>query len=169
MFNRTHNELKELGFIVLENRLDGLGCTLYSNKQYLVVVKYYKNPSKEIIRNESIKIREELFHLNFNVWNAYFLICIDEDVSKDFLYLIEKDTKGLRKYVMKDIKDFDRIPILSKEKGEFIFNVELSNSNQFSEVEEILDLLKIQNGLEVKLSTEKINEIVSNVMVRMVD
>lgn len=162
--------MQELGFDILdENRLVDLGCTLYSNNHFYVVVKYYKHPSKEIIRNESIKIREELFHLNFNVWNAYFLICIDDSVTKDFMYLTEKDTKGIRKYVIKDLKDFDRIPILYRGNGEFTFNVELSNSNQFSEVKDLLELLKIQNGMEVKLSNEKINEIISNVMDRMVD
>lgn len=167
IFNKTHNQLEQLGF--KESKLTGniysVGCTFYSNLKFNILLKYYPKPSVEIIKEESKKLREELFYGNYNVWNSYFLICVDESASKDFTYLIEKDKKGLRKYVIKNQKDFDRIPFLDNVQESSQFKVEIfDGKNTSSEVESILKHINSSNGTEINFTNQDVNNIVQLVI-----
>lgn len=167
IFNRTHNELEELGFKMNKEEIeeiDSIGCVLYSNSKFNILVKYFSNPKEEFIREESIRLRERLFYLNYNVWNSYYLVCVNDSVSKDFTYLLEKETKGLRKYVVKSIKDFDRIPLFDKSRGSREFQVEFTTAEEDKEVSNILELVRKNNGLETKFSNQKVNDIIQEII-----
>ncbi|MGO0257939.1 ABC-three component system middle component 1 [Priestia aryabhattai] len=172
IFNRAHNELQELGFQLLDEveHVNSLGCSLYSNRHFHVLVKYYSNPTESVVRDESTKIREALFHLNYNVWNSYFLVCIDSKfATKDFVYTIEKDTKGVKKYVISDIKDFNRIAIFDKGENNIDFKMDSSNTDSSSDILEIVDTVKSHKGAAIKFSNEKVSEIVDKIMNGMIN
>jgi hypothetical protein len=163
IFNSTNNELEELGFKRNDEQIKELiaiGCTLYSNNKINILVKYFNRPKEKEIREESIKLREVLFYLNYNIWNSYYLVCVENSVSKDFTYLLEKETRGLRKYVIKSISDFDRIPFFDKPQESNGFEIEFSGEEDNSDVSKILELVKQNNGLEINLTNQKVNEIV---------
>lgn len=167
IFNRTHNELEELGFKMNKEEIeeiDSIGCVLYSNSKFNILVKYFANPKEEFIREESIRLRERLFYLNYNVWNSYYLVCVNDSVSKEFTYLLEKETKGLRKYVVKSIKDFDRIPLFDKSQNSHGFSVEFTTAEEDKDVANILELVRKNNGLETNFTNQKVNDIIQEII-----
>jgi len=166
IFNSTHNELEKMGFTINKKVIEeikSIGCTVYSNSNFNVLVKFFANPSEEIIREESIQLRENLFYLNYNVWNSYFLVCVEDTVSKDFTYVLEKETKGIRKYVVKNVKDFDRIPIFNKLDTSSIFNIDFYAAERDKNVMNILELIKKNNGLETKFTNQVVEDIVQKI------
>jgi len=167
IFNRTHNELEELGFKMNKEEIEeihSIGCVLYSNSKFNILVKYFYNPKEECIREESIRLRERLFYLNYNVWNSYYLVCVNDSVSKDFTYLLEKETRGLRKYVVKSIKDFDRIPLFDKSGGSRNFQFEFTSTEEDKDISNILELVKKNNGLETKFTNQVVNDIIQEII-----
>ncbi|MBY6053430.1 ABC-three component system middle component 1 [Cytobacillus firmus] len=163
IFNRINNELEELAFKRNEEQIeeiDAIGCVLYSNNKFNILVKYFGKPKENEIREEAIRLREALYYLNYNIWNSYYLVCVEDSVSKDFTYLLEKETKGLRKYVIKSISDFDRIPFFDKSQSGNDFEIEFSDEEGNAEVAKILELVKRNNGLETNLTNQKVNEII---------
>ncbi|MEQ6047981.1 hypothetical protein U2I53_03015 [Lysinibacillus capsici] len=165
IFNLTHNELEDLGFTRNPEEIEeinSIGCVLYTNSKFNILVKYFTNPKEEIIREESIRLREQLFYSNFNVWNSYYIVCVNDSVSKDFTYLLEKDTKGLRKYVVKSKKDFDRIPIFDKTKSTNDFSIKFKTNDH--EISNILEIVKKHKGLETNFNTQKVNDIIQEII-----
>ncbi|WP_393959896.1 ABC-three component system middle component 1 [Priestia megaterium] len=174
IINRVHNELESLNFerILDINELNEIGFSLYTNNKINIAVKYYYHDCDfDLIKVESNKLREELFKLNYNIWNSYMFICIDNnEEDKDFVYLVEKDTKGLRKYVVQTIKDFDRIPFFNTQKiaNEF---TEINSANKINsaEVTTILEYIKTNQGTEKKLSLSEIDYIVNKMLNKVGD
>lgn len=170
--NRVHNELESLNFerILDIEELNKIGFSLYTNGKINIAVKYYHyNPSFDLIKVESNKLREELFNLRYNIWNSYVFICVNNNnEDRDFVYLVEKDTKGLRKYVIQTVKDFDRLPFLNTKKVASEFT-EINSINKInnSEVNTILEYIKINQGTEKKLSLTEIDYIVNKMLNRV--
>ncbi|MBX9987158.1 ABC-three component system middle component 1 [Priestia aryabhattai] len=174
IINKIHNELDNLNFeTILDNsELNEIGVSLYSNNKVNIAIKYYhNNPGFDLIKVESHKLRETLFKLGYNIWNSYMFICPNNDEDdKDFVYLVEKDTGGLRKYVIQTIKDFDRIPFLNVQKSTNKFNeINAIDKTNSSEVNTILEYLKENRGMEKKLSVNEVDYIVRKMLNRVIE
>lgn len=89
----------------------------YSSKISVVLKEYQKFQEEKIIE-DVVKTRAFLRNLDINIWNTYYLILLDnelnyfEDVKK--YYSIEKNSKGIRKYLLVNNNDFIRMPFLEK-------------------------------------------------------
>lgn len=74
-----------------------------------------------------------LSNKNYNIWNIYYLILIEEDIDFDNRnYSIERNYKNLRKYIIHSESDLKRIPFL-----ESAFN----DSESFSIGSDLYDLI----------------------------
>ena len=62
----------------------------------------------------SFVIDKFLFNKNINIWNTYLLLCVKNGVKleQENEYLIERNQKGFRKYVIMSKDDLKRIPFL---------------------------------------------------------
>lgn len=169
IFNQLNNTLENYGF----NRnfvkgIDNLGAILYEYEHIKVLVKHYNiAPEPKHVGDEAIELRERLLELDMNVWNTYYLICIDNEVEFDDIYIIERNTRGLRKYVIREIFDLSRIPFLDAQ-GQLI-EVNHKSKNEGGKkispvVEEIEKQIKQNNGVEEKLNNRKIEEIVCQII-----
>ncbi|MGR5913924.1 ABC-three component system middle component 1 [Bacillus pacificus] len=64
-----------------------------------------------MFKHECLNIREILIDLDKNIWNSYYLICLEgeiEGLNKDLIYLLERDKVAIRKYVIQNKSDIYR-------------------------------------------------------------
>ncbi|MGE6598027.1 ABC-three component system middle component 1 [Bacillus proteolyticus] len=134
-------------------------------KQTNVVLKEYSDSSvSKQIRSDAVDIRSILNKIGVNVWNTYFLICTSSS-SKSIPYSIEKDSVGLRKYVINSIDDFKRIPFLditTSNEGDGSNNNEIKiHSTQNENLNSMIDYIISVDGLQRNLNGEELDEILS--------
>ncbi|WP_144499216.1 ABC-three component system middle component 1 [Bacillus sp. FDAARGOS_235] len=172
IFNQLNNTLESYGFKRnLVKSIDSLGVILYEHEHINVLVKHYNiAPEPKHIGDEAIELRERLLMQDMNAWNAYYLICIDNEVEFDDVYIIERNTRGLRKYVIREIFDLDRIPFLNthsqlREKSDKNKNGDEKEIPPI--VEEIERQIKQNNGIEERLDNKTIEEIASQIINRV--
>lgn len=96
---------------------------LYCSNEQLninLIAKEYTNFSFDEIVQEVIDIRSILVKKNMNIWNTYFLILLEdtyeENENEYQVYSIERNSQGLRKYVIKNENDLYRIPFVKNDK-----------------------------------------------------
>jgi hypothetical protein len=93
-----------------------------------LIIKQYKKFDEKEIMNDVIKARLLLRELDINIWNTYYLILLDEnDFSKKW-YNIEKNSKGIRKYLIFSEDDFLRIPFLERKPTEILGDLVFDNN-----------------------------------------
>ena len=100
----------------------------------LVLKEYNNKPNSDKVRSDVIDIRTKLVKLGENIWNTYFLVCTEKQ-SDTPPYSIEKDSVGLRKYVINSQEDFARIPFLDT----------ITTSNGASDKKTIMEIQKTVN------------------------
>ena len=126
-------------------------------KEYISATMYHQ------IRSDAVDIRSKLNKLDENVSNTYFLVCT-KDEFETFPYSIEKDSVGLRKYVIKSYSDFKRIPFLDKidieEQSGKNVNVKMY-SEQNGHLNNVIEYIHSREGFQRKLEKKEINEILS--------
>lgn len=83
------------------------------------VIKEYKSNQCNIgkVLEDVLNARIILRKHNINIWNSYFLVLIDFEEKKEneissHIYNIERNSSGLRKYVIIDKEDLLRIPFI---------------------------------------------------------
>lgn len=130
--------------------------------QINVVVKEYKE--KEVssqVRSDAVDVRTILNKAGENIWNTYFFICKEnEDVN--IPYSLEKDSIGLRKYVINSPEDFNRIPFLDQENsydGEREASIKLPSINNTSNLEKVVERIISIDGLQRELGTDDLKSI----------
>ncbi|WP_024571977.1 ABC-three component system middle component 1 [Bacillus subtilis] len=99
---------------------------IFLEKEHInIVVKEYKeDPNEKNIVNDVMDIKLMLKKMHKNSWNSYFFILLPPE-SRLSPYVIEKDPRGIRKYVIRDYRDFTRIPFLN-------LSVNLEDKNKFN-------------------------------------
>lgn len=105
-----------------------------SEINYGFIIKEYKgkNFGTKQILDDVLNARVLLKKHDVNIWNSYYLVLIDEKLSidselKNHLYNIERNSNGLRKYVIIDKDDLLRIPFI-KTNQENILQLNFSSS-----------------------------------------
>lgn len=103
------------------------------------------------------------YKLNIN--NTYLILCTNIKIDYETFFMIERDTKALRKYVIRNEKDLNRIPFLDNtegSKGESIqMNYEVEENDY---LKEILNYIKENSGQHNKLNTQQIDYSVEMIM-----
>ncbi|WP_312420993.1 ABC-three component system middle component 1 [Anaerospora hongkongensis] len=119
-YNLTYKRLIENGFIRANIDLLNEKDVLFFQKGHVNILlkKIYNIEALNNILDEALVIRKVLLDHSCNVWNTYLVICIDCEFDNDDIYLTERDTRAIRKYVIKCEQDLNRIPYLDHIKDE---------------------------------------------------
>jgi len=133
-------------------------------EQTNVVIKEYSDTNiTNQIRSDAVDIRSTLNKLGENVWNTYFLVCTNSNF-KSIPYSIEKDSVGLRKYVINSTIDFKRIPFLdistTLEDDDSNNDIKIY-STQNDNLNSVIDYIISLDGLQKDLKEAEMNEILS--------
>lgn len=142
------------------------------NNNISIVIKKYKEFSEENILEDVLKARGLLRENNINIWNSYYLILFSNPKNllktKPNVYSIERNSKGLRKYVVLNEDDLYRIPFIKPDQInranlDFQTNfMEILNTDD-SDISKIIRWIMESDGdlIEIKKRTikEKISEI----------
>jgi hypothetical protein len=131
-----------------------------------IVLKEYDDILPNQIRSDSVDIRSILNNLNENVWNTYFLITSSSG-EKFIPYSLEKDSIGIRKYVINTLDDIKRIPFLDiitmPLGGSDTTNIKL-HTDKSQNLNTIIDHIISFEGLQRDLAEEEVSEIVSKLI-----
>lgn len=145
-----------------------LGLLYYKSEERNVFIYSIKENDNLIcdINNIAFKLKSVLKNKDINVWNSYMIICINiKEIDKDIM-LIERDSKYLRKYVVIDDLDFERIYFLNKNDKSDSFkekNKKESDINLSTDIEYIISKMRDDQGNIRKIDTKEIDEIVNHI------
>lgn len=86
-YNLVYERLTKMKFQEINfEELNKLGVKSYIKHHVLVILQNWdQNISIDEIMEEAREIRDILLGLQYNVWNTYYLLCCDEDVSDETL------------------------------------------------------------------------------------
>ncbi|MGI1809697.1 ABC-three component system middle component 1 [Priestia sp. TGN 0903] len=176
--SKVLSNLHEHNFIVQNSEmfLENSGLIYCYNKALNIgfIVKEYSNYNLDNIMSDVIAARSILRNLNINVWNTYFIILLniaDLDKNKNKyreFYQIERNSKGLRKYLILEESDLYRIPFIESYEEEGTSLNFTANFNEILEtkdekVDELIKWIFSEDGeykeIQKKNIKEKINEI----------
>ncbi|MFD5852492.1 ABC-three component system middle component 1 [Cytobacillus pseudoceanisediminis] len=159
--NELLNWLRRNGFVV-ESSDSFFPDYIFLKKEHinLVIKDYRTDPTYTDILNDSMDIRLRLKKNNRNASNTYFLVLLQED-SKLSPYVIEKDSRGLRKYVITKFLDFKRIPFLdlSTEDNDKDFKTDFLQGQVESDetIKQIINYIVENEGSSRSLTKEEVN------------
>ncbi len=166
-FNRVHNRLIQKNFKTLENEeVEREGFSLYVNETISVFLKQIHTELElENIKFYSNQIRLILLEQGKNIYNSYLIICADKEMDYEKFYMIERNNIVLRKYVVRDENDLNRIPFLDNTIDEGVNKPDtLQETECTEEVKRVLSLVKQHDGKNIKLKDNQIEEIVNYLM-----
>lgn len=144
--------LNDFGYTVTDTEKIGSDFSEYAytyNEENNIgfIIKEYEEFNVIEINSDVLKVRTKLKKLNYNVWNTYFLITFKKSseiykINHNKVYSIERNPKGLRKYILITEKDVYRIPFIKSEESntfdlnfggniESIFQIEDEETKKF--------------------------------------
>ncbi|WP_430786363.1 ABC-three component system middle component 1 [Virgibacillus flavescens] len=130
--------------------------------QINVIVKEYTD--KELssqVRSDAVDVRTVLNKNGENIWNTYFFICKKSE-EMNIPYSLEKDSIGLRKYVINSPEDFKRIPFLDQENSyssESEASIKLPRINNSQKLEKVVERIISIDGLQRELDSNDLESI----------
>lgn len=167
IYNFINNRLIEKGFQSIESQeIEGLGAISYrSTINHVVLKKIHTHSEVEDIRSFSTNVRNIMLNDNVNINNTYLLFCINEKIDYETFFKIERDTIALRKYVIRNEKDLNRIPFLDNliENTNVSINVKREQEDNFYLLK-IFDFLRTYSGQHNKLSKEQVDTSVKKII-----
>jgi hypothetical protein len=160
IFNFTNNRLIEKGFEPYDSlEIEGLGAVTYrSSINHVVMKKIHTNEELRDIKSYSTKIRNIMLDERVNICNTYLFFCIGERTDYETFFMIERDTTALRKYVIRNEMDLNRIPfldILTEDSKIFVEDIKKNQEENFY-LPKIFDFITSHNGNHNKLSPVEI-------------
>jgi hypothetical protein len=160
IFNFTNNRLIEMGFEPCELiEIEELGAVSYrSHTHHVVMKKIHTNEELDNIKSFSTKVWNIMLGERVNICNTYLLICTDKPIDYETFFVIERDTTALRKYVIRNEKDLNRIPFLDDVTDDEANNEEEIKEHQNENVylQKVYEFITSHNGHHTKLDTEEI-------------
>jgi hypothetical protein len=168
IFNYTNNCLIDIGFVPYElDEIQGLGAVIYKTSvNHVVMKKIHTNEELNNIGSFSTKIRNIMLNEGVNTSNTYLFICVDEPIEYETFFLIERNTTSLRKYVLRNEIDLNRIPFLdikSEEVGNSVGKIK-ENQEQNFYLQKVYEFITSHNGYHNKLSTNEIERSVKMII-----
>lgn len=170
VYNLAKERLMQREFNSLDFSWCGeIGIIAFQKNNIFVFIKLYDdiqiNPD-QIIR-DVIKIRRNLERsTGVNIWNSYMLACLNSssDSYLELVMKVEKDTTAIRKYIIQQEKDLDRIPFLDNTRSEVVEPGLILNENSFNDlgnIQEIVDYIRKYTFEEGgKLTSNKVKKII---------
>jgi hypothetical protein len=145
-------------------------CYNHENKISLIF-KEYQEFSQASILEDVMQVRKLLRENEINIWNSYYIILAPKLSDEKRIYSIERNPKGLRKYVITNERDLFRIPFIRLEQsGEFVLNFESNNNEILSSddqgVTEYLEWIMESQGDLVEIKKSIIKDKISKTFVR---
>ncbi|WP_338658338.1 ABC-three component system middle component 1 [Paraclostridium sordellii] len=150
--------LKDNSFTIKHmDSIENLGLVYYTNNEKYVFVYYIKEDVFMDIDEISFKLREILIKEKVNIWNTYLIICVESKTFIEDIINIERNSKYLRKYVVKELLDIQRIYFLDNtiSNSEYIENNVVASMN----IRNIINKMKDEYGDIKKLSDLEIKSI----------
>ncbi|MCU4804542.1 hypothetical protein OCF14_08870 [Bacillus cereus] len=151
VYNLVKERLMQHKFMQLELDWNAeLGVVTFRKEHILVFLKLYDNPavkSQDIIE-DIVKVRRKLEKRpEFNIWNSYMLVCLNTSFDSyiELVMKVEKDTTAIRKYLVNEEKDLDRIPFLDNTRSKIVEPKKWFDKETFSElgdIQEIVDYIR---------------------------
>lgn len=131
-----------------------LGIVAFSKGHINVFLKSYGSDieAKDII-NDTMQVRQQLAESHgINIWNSYMLICPGglSESYVDLILKVEKDTTALRKYVICNESDINRIPFLDNTISENVKPKKILE-NEYQGTEEVKELVNLVQDLTLQL------------------
>lgn len=132
--------VKNTEFFLKEDPEEFFFCENDQTLTSLIVKEYFEIDYDKIISDVS-KTRVILRKHNVNIWSTYFLIVYNGNLAEDEkteVYSIERNSQGLRKYVIANETDLFRIPFINDpevHKGELDFEKTLSEVLETDDLE----------------------------------
>lgn len=152
-----------------------LGIVAFRRGHINVFLKAYdKNIEVTEILKDTIKVRKEL-EKNFevNIWNSYMLICPEKSSEShiDLVMKVEKDTIALRKYLIWEESDINRIPFLDSTDSESVKPKRILNE-EYKDLEEINELVNFVQELTLqeggKIAPKRLRDILETKLLKEV-
>ena len=137
-----------------------------------IIIKQYKEFNQMSILDDVIKVRGILRENNINIWNSYYLISfVNSEVlsgSESKVYSIERNSRGLRKYVIINEEDLYRMPFIKPYQAERVLLDFKTNFNEILETEDkeitkVLRWIMESNGDLVDIKKQTIKEKISEI------
>jgi hypothetical protein len=166
----AYTAINKMGFSEIEDaRFNQLGVVCYKNTHIHVVLQNWDDGmSIESVGTECRVIRSLLMEMGANVWNAYYLLCSSsDDIDDDLAFYIERNSVSLRKYVLRQDVDLNRIPFLDDIMINEIDNP-LSFTESINETDSIISVLltevKKTDGHKSNLNKTVIKDVVNFIL-----
>lgn len=152
-------EIKEMGFNYFRDKKNKIGVLVKN-----VILK------EEIATalDKSSVLRGILLNINANIWNIYLLICFQKQqlIDVEEAYLIEREEKGFRKYVVLNLNDIDRIPFLDNSPSESMADIlSIKEDKNFEDTfgRLFIDFLDNNDAYNKQIESKKLQIIIDNV------
>ncbi|MGU3397251.1 ABC-three component system middle component 1 [Priestia sp. D51] len=171
IFNSTNNRLIEKGFESIDLlEIENLGAVTYkSSINYVVMKKIHNHQELKNIKSYAAEIRNILLSQKINIWNAYLFFCVSENINYETFFMVERDTKSLRKYVIRNDLDLDRIPFIDNHIGYKKIDPNVTtNSEENPYLTRIFDFITTHNGRQNKFSPTEVEASIK-MIIDMVD
>jgi hypothetical protein len=169
-YNLTYETINDMGFKVLEHHRFvqlGVSCYKYSNI-HLILQNWDEGMSSETVEAECHSIRHLLIEMGVNVWNTYFLLCANSDeINDDQAFFIERNSTSLRKFVIRQEYDINRIPFLDKievKKVENPVSLIASTNEEDTVISAFLTEIRKINGHTTTLNKKDIKNVVNIIL-----
>ncbi|MBU8852751.1 ABC-three component system middle component 1 [Priestia megaterium] len=169
-YEATYIRLKEKEFVQeKESIINNLGlATFRKDHIYIIIQNLDLGMKVEDIKEESIRIREKLHESKINVWNTYYVLCADEEViDVEYLFFVEREPSGLRKYVINEVEDLNRIPFLDNQPvNKFSNPIQMEDNipENNTTIKSLFDFIKENNGTEMIIPENRIDEAIDRLL-----
>lgn len=167
IFNLTNNRLIKMGFeSIYSEGIENIGGVFYkSSINYVVLKKVYTYEELNNINHYSTEIRKVMLSDKLNINNTYLMLCTNIDLDYETFFIIERDTKALRKYLIRNEKDLNRIPFLDNSKGSSKKNIVLKKEIEDNTyLNKIFNFIEVNSGQQNKLTKQQIDKSIEMIM-----
>jgi len=155
------------GFNLVQlNDFEGTEYALFRKDHIHIIICHYVNQLDiNSIEEEAQNLRILMHKNKINAWNTYLLISFDEEIEFTDLFVIERSSKSMRRYVIRNEKDFNRIPFLDNidvisNPFEITSQTTVGNDKQIKRIINFFQENSGENGkIKSKTIQDKLNEL----------
>ncbi|MDK2563931.1 hypothetical protein QOZ84_10245 [Romboutsia sedimentorum] len=156
--------------IVEEKKIKSLDLIYYKNNHINVFLgnQDYSTIGFEEINNLAYHLREVLIDSDINLYNSYLIYCIDNGgIKEEEIILLERNSKYLRKYIIRQIEDMDRLFFLNNASNKV--DIDINKIPKINEdMKQIINKMVYDEKIS-KLDSKKIDLIVNNILENLGD
>lgn len=125
---------------------------------FAIICHYVNQPSLDSIEEEAQNLRNIMHKNRINAWNTYLLISFEREIDFNDLFVIERSSSSMRRYVITNEIDFNRIPFLDNIEvitNPFKITSQTTVGND-EQIKKIIGFFQKHNGGNVKINSQTI-------------